>query len=58
MKKTYDDGEGHCPGDPTLADVDPKQLNKLQKEYDKVLAIENPLKRSAAVKRLMKRLNG
>lgn len=58
MKKnsTYDDGEGECPGDPTLDDVNPDDLQELQDRIDEIEAMENPVEKKEAVEAFVKEL--
>ena len=54
---TYDDGEGHVPGDPTLDDVDFDKLAELQRRFDEIELIQNPMEQAEAAKALVKEMN-
>ncbi|MBA2350099.1 MAG: hypothetical protein H0V81_17630 [Solirubrobacterales bacterium] len=56
--KVYDEDEGYCPGDPTLEDMDLVQVKKLQRAYNRISAIKDPIKRAKSVASLQEKLNG
>lgn len=56
--KTYDDGEADCPGDPTLSDVNPDELNRLGRLTQAITAEENPIVQATMAANFVKGLNG
>ena len=56
--KVYDDGEGHCPGDPVLTEENLDRVKTLQEQIDYIQKVENPMNKAAIVKAWKEGLDG